>query len=110
MLATKLPFSNGGITQPFTFHGLISFFLVPGAPFHAIRFLHILIQPFCLPTSAKTNACIHRVLCYNLWLLNEPQNHHQPLFLLPPDRVCDPCMLQNPLPQTVVLIALPFWL
>jgi hypothetical protein len=54
MLATNSPLFASGITQPLTFHGLRSFFLTPGEPFHTICFLHILIPPFCLPIDEAT--------------------------------------------------------
>src|SRR5690606_11989032 len=46
MLATNSPLFSGGITQPFTFQGLSSFFLKHLAPSHGKYFRHNLARPF----------------------------------------------------------------
>src|SRR5215212_9215960 len=100
MCATKSLFSSGGITQPFTFHGLISFFLTPCAPFHATPLPHRRVQPFYLPTSLRTSVRNPEALCCNSMQPSALQNHHLLLFPLPAGTPCALCMLQNLLLQS----------
>src|ERR1700722_4935308 len=109
MCATKSPFAKGGIIQPCTFQGLISFFLVPGGPFHGILLLHILIQPFCPLTFEATIGHILQGLCYNLTQLNALQNPRQLLIASLPGTVYDQDRIQNLLPQNALSNALWFW-
>src|SRR5271165_665338 len=96
MLATKSLLSNGGITQPCTRQGLISFFLVPDVLFHTIHSPHILAQSFYQPACVMTNVRNRQVPYCNLWLPNALQSHHLLLYPSPPGKVCDPCRLQIP--------------
>jgi len=53
-MATNALFRFGGITQPFIFLGLSSFFLKFLQPSHRIYFPHILAQPSCQQEVSKT--------------------------------------------------------
>src|SRR5680860_88155 len=54
MSATNPPLLFGGITQPFTFQGLSSFFLRPPPPRHGRCPAHIPARPSCRPTASGT--------------------------------------------------------
>src|SRR6056297_50651 len=59
MAATKSLFCSGGITHPFCFQGLISFFLEPVAPSHVIGHSHSPVQPCDRPASEGTSEKTH---------------------------------------------------
>jgi hypothetical protein len=54
MFATNSLLCAGGMTQPFTFQGLSSFFLEHFWQLHVKYFLRSLIQPFYLQAVAMT--------------------------------------------------------
>src|SRR5664279_2157115 len=54
LTATNPPLFSGGITQPFTFQGLSSFFLEHFLQLRERCFLQILILPSCLPVIVGT--------------------------------------------------------
>ena len=76
LFAFKSPLSKGGIIQPFTRHGVNSFFLEPAVLFRETHYLHILVQPFYLQAFVMTNAHILQGPYYSLLQLNAPRNLH----------------------------------
>src|SRR5580658_11270997 len=95
MFATNSLFCSGGITQPFTFQGLSSFFLTRCLLLHTICFPRNSIPPFYLPANVRTIWQNPLVAHYSKAKLTLPPYRHLLLF-----RTCGllhdaPKLLQN---------------
>src|SRR5680860_325159 len=82
ILATNSLLCSGGITQPFTFQGLSSFFLEPRPLLHAICNQHISILPSYLPEVLTTIWQNLLAVCYNKVSPISLQYRHLPFWCI----------------------------